>query len=77
MAQDSKKHHFVPAFYTSRWTGEDGKLVAWSRPHRSVVERRKHPEAVAWEKHLNSFEDLPEGTREWFEDHFLNRADPL
>ncbi len=54
--QDPKKHHYIPCFYTKRWVGGDGKLCEFSRPHRNVIDRRKHPAAVGYSPNLYTVE---------------------
>lgn len=54
--QDPKRHHYIPCFYTKRWTGSDGLLCEYSKPHRDVIDRRKHSSAVGWAKNLYTIE---------------------
>ena len=77
MPQQSHKHHYIPVFYLRQWTGQDGKLVAWSRPRRDVIPHRRHPQAVAYQEDLYAFKDLPDGISQWFEDQFLSQVDDL
>ncbi|WP_354002189.1 DUF4238 domain-containing protein [uncultured Reyranella sp.] len=35
------KHHYIPVFYLKSWIGTDGKLCEFSRPHKTVVDRRR------------------------------------
>ena len=55
--QASRKHHFIPAFYTSRWSTE-GKLIQWSKPYRDIKPLAKHPNATGFEYDLYSFNGL-------------------
>ena len=54
MAQQSRRHHFIPQFFSRLWTGADGKLCEYSRPHKQLVARRKAPKAVGFEFDLYS-----------------------
>ena len=46
--QRSKSHHWVPQFYMSRWTNEDGRLVPFRGTDRNLV-RGPKPKSVACE----------------------------
>jgi hypothetical protein len=39
----TKKNHFVPCFYSSLWTGGDGKLCEFTRPYDRVKPLRNAP----------------------------------
>ncbi len=71
----SRKHHFIPAFYLKNWAGADGKLIEWSRPHRAVVPTPRHPNATGYQFDLNRFDDLPPDIASILEDVFLKNAD--
>jgi Protein of unknown function (DUF4238) len=73
--QASHKHHFIPAFYTSRWAVNEGRLIEWSKPYREIKFQPKHPNATGFEYELYSFNDLPPELRQWFEDEFLAETD--
>jgi hypothetical protein len=76
--QASHKHHFIPAFYTSRWAVNEGRLIEWSKPYRDNIKfRPKHPDATGFECDLYSFNGLPTELRQWFEDKFLAQVDDL
>ncbi len=54
-------HHYLPIFYLSRWTGEDGRLCRFSRPYgERVVSKRVSPKGTAFEEHLYSMR-TPDG----------------
>ncbi len=50
------KHHFLPEFYLSRWTGGPGKgrVYGYSRPRASVTVKPYAPSAVGFERDLYS-----------------------
>lgn len=54
-------HHYLAIFYLNRWTGEDGKVCRFSRPHGdTVVSKRTSPKGTAYEEHLYSMR-TPDG----------------
>jgi hypothetical protein len=46
------KHHYLPVFYLRRWTGSDGRLFRYYRPHKEVVVSPVSPEHTGFEKGL-------------------------
>lgn len=38
-----KKHHYLPEFFIRRWTGDDGKITEFRRPHDQLVCKQKWP----------------------------------
>jgi hypothetical protein len=73
--QQSKKHHYVPSFYTKRWVAPSGKLVEFSRPFRTVIERCKSPEAVGFAYDLYTMPGAVASDRSALEDRFLKLID--
>jgi hypothetical protein len=71
----TKKNHFVPCFYSSLWTGEDGKLCEFTRPYDRVKPLRKHPAATGYSLDLYTEVALPPELRTYLEDRFLKRVD--
>ena len=71
----TKKNHFVPCFYSSLWTGGDGRLCEFSRPYDRVKPRRKHPDATGYSIDLYTEAALPDGPRTYLEDSFLKLVD--
>jgi hypothetical protein len=74
---DPRNHHFIPAFYLSRWSGEDGRLVEWSKPHNKIIPIRRHPNATGFQRDLYTFPELRPDSRQWFEKHFLKFTDDV
>lgn len=75
MAQQSRRHHFIPQFFSKLWAGRDGKLCEYSRPHEQVVARRKAPRAVGFEHDLYSLAGaIPEDVT-FLEDKFFATGD--
>jgi Protein of unknown function (DUF4238) len=69
------KHHYIPVFYLKQWTGRDGRLCEFSKPHDRVKGRRVHPDATAYVRGLNTVEGLPPGQEQYLEDVFFKIAD--
>lgn len=74
-ANQTKKNHYVPCFYTQQWTSEDGRLCQFSRPHRAVVPKRVHPDATGYSRDLYTEQALPAEFRAHLEDVFLKKVD--
>lgn len=70
------KHHYLPEFYLRRWIGSDGKLTEFRRPHRNLVERRKHPAETGFERELYSIKTRDDAAaRQELETGFLRKVD--
>lgn len=67
------KHHYIPAFYTKRWTGDDGKLIVYSKPHNEVIDRRLYPDATGYHEDLYSLKGAKK--RIQIEDSFFKPVD--
>ena len=75
MAQQARRHHFIPQFLSKLWTGNDGKLCEYSRPHNELVMRRKAPKAVGFEFDLYNLPGAIPDDRAFSEDKFFAIAD--
>jgi hypothetical protein len=86
MKKEGDKHHYLPAFYLSSWTGADGRLCEFSRPYMlkpgqllpakvPVKPRRTHPDGTGYVRGLNTFRALPTPLADFLEHRFLKRAD--
>jgi hypothetical protein len=71
------KHHYIPKFYLTQWTGDDLRLCEFSRPYKDVVARRKYPDATAYERGLYTFNELSPAISDYIEQRFLQHADNL
>jgi hypothetical protein len=49
-------HHYSPQFYLRQWTGPDGRVARYHRPHDRVVVSRRSPEHTGFEDYLYSVE---------------------
>jgi hypothetical protein len=56
---EPNRHHYIPVFYLKQWTGSDGQLCEYSRPHEKIRARRKHPNATGYVDGLYSLPDVP------------------
>lgn len=75
MTQHSRRHHFIPQFFSKLWAGRDGKLCEYSRPHKQLVARRKAPKAVGFGVDLYSLPGaIPEDVT-FLEDKFFAIGD--
>lgn len=72
-----RKHHHLPVFYLTRWTGEDGRLCQFSRPHKDVVSHRKHPAQTGYVERLYELPGLPPEKAQQIEQGFMQRLDSL
>lgn len=72
---EPRDHHFIPAFYLSRWTGANGKLVEYSLKNDKLIAKPVGPRAAGFETDLYEFADLPPEQREYLETVFFNYLD--
>lgn len=73
-----RKHHFLPAFYLTRWANAEGMITQYSRPHGDLVKPlRRHPNAVGWIDRLYAMQGLPDEIANRFESEFLAPVDSL
>ena len=49
---DPISHHYIPQFYLRQWTGPDGRLFRYHRPHDRVVVSKPTPEYTGFEDYL-------------------------
>lgn len=73
-----KRHHYIPVFYTRRWSRPiDGKIVEWSRPHKEVVPRFVHPAGTGYLDRLYEIGDFPAVNAQQVEELFFKPVDGL
>ena len=75
LVQVSRRHHYVPQFYSKQWCGDDGRLCEFSRPYRDVIPKRKYPSATGYQNELYSVPGAPEEIISYIEDRFLKISD--
>ena len=73
--QASKRHHYIPEFYTRSWARADGTLIQWSRPYQIVVPQTVHPKATGFVNHLYALCDFPPEAAHVIEDAFFKPID--
>jgi hypothetical protein len=69
------KHHYIPVFYLKQWTGRDGRLCEFSRPHTTVKPRRVHPDGTGYMHGLNTIPGLPADEAQYIERDYLKKLD--
>lgn len=71
-----RKHHFVPIFYLSRWTGVDGRLEQYGKPFGEAVKRRRlFPSATGYEDSLYSLPGMAPSLAQQVEERFMQQVD--
>ncbi len=68
-------HHFIPAFYLSRWAGSDGKLIEFTRKYKKLVAKPVGPRATGFEIDLYETKDLPPEQKQYLEKVWFNYLD--
>lgn len=70
-----RRHHFIPEFWSKRWTSADGRALRYTMPvPGKIVARRKPPSAIGWRTALYEipgYREQPEN----FEIRFFRRVD--
>lgn len=70
-----RKHHYIPEFWSKRWTGPDGLAERYTRPyHGKVVAYRKPPSAIGWREALYELPSF-QGVKRNFEVEFFKKID--
>jgi hypothetical protein len=74
-AGKGEKHHYIPAFYSREWAGQDGRLCEYSRPYREVKPQWKHPDATGYVRGLYTIPKNDPAVSEYIERHFFRITD--
>lgn len=69
------RHHYIPVFYLKHWTGGDGRLCEYSRPHMETRVRRKHPAATGYVDNLYTVPGLRMEQAQFVEKQFMQTVD--
>ncbi|KLK91442.1 hypothetical protein AA309_20335 [Microvirga vignae] len=78
MQNPSHKHHYLPVFYTRRWTGSDGRLEQFHQPYGPLVKaRRLHPEGIGYVDQLYELRGLEPALAQQIETAFFKPVDNL
>lgn len=73
--QPTRRHHYIPAFYTKRWA-TDGKLLEYRRVNGGkCVYRRTAPEGTGWMENLYAIKGLDGPDAQKPEELFFKRVD--
>ena len=75
--QVSKRHHYLPEFYLSRWaTGPHNKLIRFSKPYGDQVKAKPvSPKETGWVDRLYALEGVPPEQSDLFETAFFSPVD--
>lgn len=71
------KHHYLPIFYLKRWAGADGRICQFSRPHKEIVPKRKHPAETGYVIRLYEMPGDPPERAQRIEQGFMQPVDTL
>ncbi|HEY8094899.1 MAG TPA: DUF4238 domain-containing protein [Methylobacter sp.] len=69
------RHHYIPCFYTKRWTGNDNRLCQYSRPHTKVVAKRVFPAGTGYVDDLYAIPNVPMDKKHLLETQFMKQID--
>ncbi len=69
------KHHYIPQFYTRRWTGEDGLLEIFEKEGAMINIRRGSPKSTGYQSKLYAMEGFEGEEAAAFEKKFFEPAD--
>jgi hypothetical protein len=71
-------HHYLPIFYLSRWTGNDGLLCRFSRPYGPEVKwKRISPKGTGFEPGLYAMSGRPAEKAHVMETMFMSPLDSM
>ena len=74
-AQQSFRHHYIPKFYSKRWTGEDLKLIEFSRPYEKLQFKKVYPVQTGFAERLYEMKGVPASAAQKVEDEFMKPID--
>lgn len=72
------RHHYLPQFYLSRWTADEGRLVEFSIPNPAsgiVVPKRRVPKGTGFENGIYNFANMPPEKRSLIETRLMHKID--
>lgn len=72
---EPNRHHYLPKFYVSRWSGNDGKVCRFSRPNGVLVAERVVPKATGFEFGLYKADGVPPEQAQSMERDYLSKLD--
>jgi hypothetical protein len=74
-AQQSIRHHYIPVFYSKRWSGDDDRICEFSRPHKKIHSHRVYPKQTGFLDLLYEKKGVPKRIAQRVEDVFMKSVD--
>ncbi len=74
-AQQSIRHHYIPVFYSKRWSGDDDRICEFSRPHKKIHSQRVYPKQTGFLDRLYEKKGVPRSIAQQVEDVFMTSVD--
>jgi len=74
-AQQSIRHHYIPQFYSKRWSGEDFKITEFSCPYKTLQAKQVLPVQTGFADRLYEMKGLPAAAAQRVEDEFMKPID--
>lgn len=73
--QPPRKHHYLPAFFISRWAADDQLVWSYTVPHQQLDIKRKHPNATGFKPDLYSLSAGTPAEQQAIESGFMQSLD--
>jgi hypothetical protein len=73
--QQSMRHHYIPVFYSKRWSGDDDRICEFSRPHKKIHSQRVYPKQTGFLDRLYEKKGVPKSIAQQVEDVFMKCVD--
>jgi hypothetical protein len=74
-SQQSIRHHYIPIFYSKRWSGDDGKVCEFSRPYKKIYRQRVYPIQTGFKDRLYEKPGVAKSIAQQVEDKFMSPVD--
>ena len=74
-AQQSICHHYIPVFYSKRWSGDDDRICEFSRPYKKIYTQRVYPKQTGFLDRLYEKKGVPKSIAQQVEDEFMSSVD--
>ncbi|WP_246648211.1 DUF4238 domain-containing protein [Rhizobium laguerreae] len=72
------KHHYIPAFYLSRWAGTLGKVTEFAKVHGGkIVTKPKMPERTGYKERLYEMQGVEPELAQQFEEKYFKPIDTM
>jgi len=69
------RHHYIPVFYSKRWSGSDGRICEYSRPRDAIYSRQVVPKQTGFQDRLYETKGVPKLIAQRVEDDFMKSVD--